>query len=141
MNGGCFKMATFDVSEMFRATPQGAPAYNILKTGEEEYRISLALPGWTREEIAVETRERTLWIKGERPVDPNHNQYLFKGIGMDEFQRAFELPEHVNVRNASLQHGMLHIDLVRELPEALRPRRIEIHSDAHIQPLLTEAAA
>ena len=134
-------MATFDVSEMFRATQQGAPGYNILKTGEEEYRISLALPGWSREEITVETRERTLWVKGERAVDPNHNQYLVKGIGMDKFQRAFELPEYVQVRDASLQLGMLHIDLVRELPEALRPRRIEVHSDPKIQPVLAEAAA
>ena len=133
-------MATFDISPLFRSSHQGAPAYNVLRIGDEEYRISLALPGWNRDEITVHTRERTLWVKGERAVDPHHNQYLYRGFSMNNFQRAFTLPEHVQVREARLENGMLHVELVRELPEALRPRKIEISSDDSKQAVLTDAS-
>ena len=133
-------MATFDISPMFRSAREGAPAYNILRTGEEEFRISLALPGWQRDQITVHTQNRTLWVKGERRVDPDHNQYLYRGIGMDSFQRTFELPEHVLVREARLHNGMLNVELVRELPEALRPRKIEIHAEDSSPVVLSDAS-
>ena len=150
-------MATFEVSPLFRSGSVGIerpwnawrtamsfdnagdPAYNVLKLDDDEYRISLAVPGFTQEEITIETRDGSLWVKGERRADPYHNQYLLRGIGMDGFQRTFQLPEHVKVKDARLDMGMLHIDLVRELPDALKRRRIEITSQANAQPVLEEA--
>ena len=138
-------MATFDV--LFPATSVGVnrawdrldtsfrpdgkggyPAYDILRTDEDAYRISLAVPGFTGEEIAVELRDGALWIKAERAVEADHNRYLYRGIDLHGFQQSFALPEHVKVQDAHLRDGMLHIDLARELPEALRPRRIEVRS-------------
>lgn len=141
-------MATLEVSPLFRSSSvgferpwntwhtamnldnTGEPAYNILKLDDDEFRISLAVPGYSQEEITIETRDGSLWVKGKHETDPHHNQYLFRGIGLDGFQRTFQLPEHVKVRDARLEAGMLHIDLYRELPEAMKPRRIEIKSDA-----------
>ncbi len=154
-------MATLDISPVFRTSAlgmdrmrdpwrttmsfdsSGYPAYDLLKVGDDEFRISLALAGWTHEEITVETRDGNLWVKGERQVDPNHNQYLFKGIAFDGFQRSFQLPEHVKVRDARLENGLLHIDLVRELPEAMRPHRIEVKTTSTEPKVLanTEQAA
>jgi len=139
-------MATFDITPLFRSTSvgidrawdqlntslsldgNGYPAYNILRTGEEEFRISLAVPGFTDQDISVETKEQSIWIRGERSVDADHNRYLYRGFNLSSFQRAFQLPDHVRVQQARLETGMLHIDLVRELPEALRPQKIEVVS-------------
>ena len=141
-------MAALEVSPLFRSSSLGferpwntwhtamsldnggEPAYNILKLDDDEFRIDLAVPGFTQEEITIETRDGSLWVKGAHGPDPHHNQYLYRGIGLDGFQRTFQLPEHVKVRNARLESGMLHIDLYRELPESMKPRRIEIKSDA-----------
>ncbi len=151
-------MATFDVSPLFRSATvgfdqtwpglgtafhldtAGFPAYNILRTGDEEFRISLAVPGFTGDEVSVEYREGALWVKGEHKVDADHNQYLYRGIPTQAFQRNFQLPEHVKVSRARLEAGMLHVDLVRELPEALRPRRIEIQNDNQSARTLTDAS-
>ena len=151
-------MATFDISPFFRTSAvgfdrawdqlhttmnldkAGYPAYDILRTGEDEFRISLAVPGYRSDEINMETRNGSLWVKAERLTDPQHNQYLFRGIGRPDFQRAFELPEHVEVKNARLEMGMLHIDLVRELPEHMRPRRIEIKQADDSRPVLDDAS-
>jgi molecular chaperone IbpA len=137
-------MATFDISPFFRTAAVGIdrtwdqlhttmnldrtghPAYDILRMDEDEFRISLAVPGYRSDEISMETRNGSLSVKAERRADPQHNQYLYRGIGGHDFQRTFGLPEHVEVKNARLEMGMLHIDLVRQLPEHLRPRRIEI---------------
>lgn len=151
-------MATFDIAPLFRTTAvgfdrawdplsttfsldsAGYPAYNILRLEEDEFRISLAVPGFTDREISVETREGAVWVKGERAVDPNHNQYLYRGINVQGFQRTFQLPAHVRVKGARLEHGMLHIDLVRELPEALRPHKIQITSGETSRPALEDAS-
>ena len=140
-------MATFDISPLFRSSGvgfdrtwnqmntvmsldnTGFPAYDILRLDEDEFRISLAVPGFTQDDIDMETREGSIWIKGNREVDLNHNRYLFKGVNVQSFQRTFQLPEHVKVKGARLEAGMLHVDLHREVPEALRPRRIEIKTD------------
>ncbi|XOV83215.1 MAG: Hsp20 family protein [bacterium] len=139
-------MATFDISPLFRSSAvgfdrawnqmntlmsldhSGFPAYDILRMDEDEFRISLAVPGFKEEDITVETREGSVWIKGNREVDLNHNRYLYRGVDAQGFQRSFQLPEHVKVRGARLEAGMLHIELYREVPEALRPRRIEIET-------------
>ena len=149
-------MATLEVSPLFRSSSvgferpwntwqtamnldnSGEPAYNILKLDDEEFRISLAVPGFTQEEITLESREGTLWIKAKHGVDPHSNQYLYRGIGLDGFQRTFQLPEHVKVKDARLEFGMLHIDLYRELPEAMKPRRIEIRSDSDAQAVIED---
>lgn len=151
-------MATYDIAPLFRATAvgfdraweqlntalhldgAGYPAYNILRLAEDEFRISLAVPGFTDREISVETRAGAVWVKGERAVDPHHNQYLYRGINAQSFQRTFQLPEHVHVRGARLEAGMLHIDLVRELPEALRPQKIEVLSADADRPALSDAS-
>ena len=151
-------MATFDISPLFR-TPatgfdrtwdqlntalhldgSGYPAYNILRTGDDDFRISLAVPGYSKTEITIETREGVLWVKGDRAVDTNHNQYLYRGFNLQGFQRTFQLPDHVRVEQARLEAGMLHIDLIRELPEALRPQRIEIQASNEPDPVLEEAS-
>ena len=151
-------MATFDISPLFRTTSIGIdrawnqlntamhldsgdfPAYDILRLSEDEFRISLAVPGFKASEITLETREGSVWVKGDREVDPNHNQYLYRGIATQGFQRTFQLPEHVAVQEARLEEGMLHIDLVRELPEALRPRRINIETDEHATSMLEDTS-
>ncbi|MDA0978098.1 MAG: Hsp20 family protein [Proteobacteria bacterium] len=136
-------MQTSDVTPLFRTAQtldriwdglntsigfdhRGYPEYDLLQTGDNEFRITLAVPGFLQSEIEVETRERALWVRGRKAVDPNHNQYLHQGIRERQFERSFHLPEHVQVSGASLKYGLLHIDLVREIPEELQPRRIEI---------------
>jgi len=149
-------MATFDISPLFRSgslgldsalnqlntamhlDPAGFPAYNILRTGDEEFRISLAVPGFTEEELTIETRNGSVWVKGEHRIDQQHNQYLFRGIDAQNFQRSFQLPEHVKVSRARLEAGLLHIDLYRELPEALQPHRVKIETDADAGELLQD---
>lgn len=151
-------MATFDITPLFRTTAlgfdrawdqlntalhldsSGYPAYNILRQAEDEFRISLAVPGFTEQHISVETREGAVWIRGERAVDPDHNQYLYRGINVQSFQRTFQLPEHVRVKGARLEAGLLHIDLVRELPEALRPHRIEVVNGNTARPVLEDSS-
>ncbi len=140
-------MSTFDASPLFRAASAGferpwdaartalnmdagLPPYNVLKTGEQNYQIWLAVPGYRQEDLTIETRENTLWVRGEQRADPSNNQYLYRGISMPGFERTFQLPEHMRVTGARLESGMLILELVRELPEALRPRRIEIEVSA-----------
>jgi molecular chaperone IbpA len=151
-------MATFDITPLFRTTSVGIerawdqlnttlsldgggyPAYNILRTGEEEFRISLAVPGFTDQDISVETKEQSVWIKGERQVDADHNRYLYRGFNLSSFQRSFQLPDYVKVASARLEAGMLHIELVRELPESMRPRKIEVSNGDKARPVLEDSS-
>lgn len=110
----------------------GYPAYDILRTGEDTFRITLAVPGFSEQEIKIETRDGSLWVQGAPESDPEHNQFLFRGIPAQAFQRSFQLPEHVRVQGARLAGGLLHIELLRELPEALRPRTIEIQTTDNV---------
>ena len=138
-------MVTFDPTPFWRSTvgfdhlfdllsnsavPQGHdnyPPYNIARTGEEEYRISLAAAGFMPEEIAITAEQNLLTVEGQkRPA--NGAQLLYQGISARAFRREFSLADHVKVKGAHFEHGMLDIDLVREVPEAMRPRRIEIVS-------------
>jgi molecular chaperone IbpA len=111
---------------------QTYPPYNIERTGENAYRITMAVAGFGEDELSIEAREHTLTVKGEK-LDDNGNdesqsQYLYRGIAKRAFERRFQLAEHVEVRGASLKNGLLHIDLVREIPEAMKPRRIAIQA-------------
>ena len=102
------------------------PPYNIEKTAENAYRISVAVAGFSGEELSVEVKENTLHISARKADDDAARSYLHRGIATRAFERRFALADHVRVTGALHEHGMLHVDLVRETPEALKPRRSEI---------------
>jgi molecular chaperone IbpA len=102
------------------------PPYNIEKTAEDAYRISIAVAGFTPDELSVEVRDGSLFVTARKAADETDRSYLHRGIATRAFERRFALADHVRVAGAVHEHGMLHVDLVRETPEALKPRRIEI---------------
>lgn len=108
------------------------PPYNIEKIAEDGWRISIAVAGFADSELAVELREHALIVTARRTPDETKRVYLHRGIATRAFERRFHLADHVRVTGATHVDGMLHIDLVREVPEALRPRRIEIASGAPV---------
>lgn len=114
------------------------PPYNIEKTAEDAYRISIAVAGFTSDELNVEVRDGSLYISARKSTDEAERTYLHRGIATRAFERRFALADHVRVAGAAHEHGMLHVDLVRETPEALKPRRIEI-SRAHQPSQVIEA--
>jgi len=105
------------------------PPYNIERTGEDEYRISLALAGFMPEEITVTAEQNMLTVEGRKAEKADH-EYLYQGISARQFRRQFNLADHVEVKGASFENGLLQINLVRELPEAMKPRRIAIAAGA-----------
>ncbi|MEZ5686161.1 MAG: Hsp20 family protein [Paracoccaceae bacterium] len=138
-------MRSFDLSPLYRATvgfdrvadlmdrvlaadvaQPSYPPYNIEKTDENAYRISIAVAGFSDAELGVELREGALIVTGRKSEDEPARTYLHRGIATRAFERRFALADHMKVTGAAHQDGMLHIDLVREVPEALKPRRIEI---------------
>ena len=102
------------------------PPYNIEKTAEDAYRISIAVAGFGPDDLAVEVKDGALYVSAKRSEDEAQKSYLHRGIATRAFERRFALADHVRVTAANHEHGMLHIDLVRETPEALKPRRIDI---------------
>ncbi|GAA5232247.1 Hsp20 family protein [Verticiella sediminum] len=104
------------------------PPYDIAKTGENDYRITLAVAGFAQEELAITQEQNVLKVAGQKAGD-DRTEYLHHGIAGRAFQRRFELADHVRVEGARLQNGLLTIDLRRELPEAMKPRRIAIAAD------------
>lgn len=122
---------------------QTYPPYNIERTGENAYRITMAVAGFDENELSIETREHTLTVKGERADEGNDNaETLYRGIAKRAFERRFQLAEHVEVRGASLKNGLLHVDLVREIPETMKPRKIAIagHGADEAKQIETQAA-
>jgi molecular chaperone IbpA len=139
-------MRHFDLAPLYRSTvgfdrlfsmldnmgqPEAAPTYppyNIERTGENAYRISMAVAGFADNELSIESRENTLTVKGEKTEtkEDGEKEYLFRGIAARSFERRFQLADHVEVKSANLENGLLHIELVREIPEAMKPRKIEI---------------
>ena len=110
-------------------TAQSYPPYNIERTGENDYRISVAVAGFADNELTIETRENTLVIRGAKTpptADAQKSEVLYQGIAARAFERRFQLADHVLVTGAVLEHGLLHVDLVREIPEAAKPRQIPI---------------
>lgn len=101
------------------------PPYNIEKTAEDAYRISIAVAGFTPDDLSVEVKDGTLHVAAKK-AEIEEKTFLHRGIATRAFERRFALADHVRVTGASHEHGMLHIDLQRETPEALKPRRIEI---------------
>lgn len=103
------------------------PPYNIARTGEDNYRISLALAGFKPEEITITAEQNMLTVEG-RKADKDDREYLYQGISGRPFRRQFNLADYVEVKGASFEDGLLQVDLVRELPEAMKPRRIAVKS-------------
>ena len=147
-------MRTFDLAPLYRSTvgfdrlfsmldgfeaAPGYPPYNIERTGENNYRITVAVAGFGENELSLEAKENTLTIKGEKQVkQDNSGELLYQGIAGRAFERQFQLADYVQVKGASLENGLLHVDLVREIPEAKKPRRIAIGNG---QPKAVEARA
>lgn len=102
------------------------PPYNIEKTAVDAYRISIAVAGFAEADLSVEVKENGLSVTAKKAPDESERSYLHRGIATRAFERRFTLADHVRVSGASHADGMLHIDLQREVPEALKPRRIEI---------------
>ena len=104
----------------------GYPPYNIEQLGDSDYRISMAVAGFTQEELELSFQENLLTVKGSKQANTERN-YLYQGIAERGFERRFQLADYVRVKGADLKNGLLHIDLVREVPEAMKPRKIEIN--------------
>src|SRR5690349_19466868 len=150
-------MRTFDLAPLYRSTvgfdrlfsmldgfdsAPGYPPYNIERTGENAYRISVAVAGFAENELTIEAKENTLTIKGEKQVKQDNNtaEVLYQGIAARAFERQFQLADYVVVKGANLENGLLHVDLVREIPEAKKPRQISINGKAKPQVVETKAA-
>ncbi len=140
-------MRSFDLTPLYRATvgfdqiaemmdralandlgQESYPPYNIEKTADDAWRITVAVAGFTDGELSVEVKEQALHIAARKAGDEKQRTYLHRGIATRAFERRFQLAEHVRVTGALHENGLLHVDLVREVPEALKPRRIEIAS-------------
>jgi molecular chaperone IbpA len=148
-------MRTYDLTPFYRSTvgfdrlfslldqtasdgSPGYPPYNIERTGENAYRISVAVSGFSKDELSIVAKENTLMIKGEKVATENKDksEVLYRGIAARAFERAFQLADFVQVKNASLENGLLHVDLVREIPEAKKPRQIPIATAAQNAPVI-----
>lgn len=136
-------MTSFDLSPLFRTAigfdrlahalesanrtdASGYPPYNIELTGDDQYRITMAVAGFSAAEVEIETHENLLKVSGKKSADVADRKYLHRGIAKRDFERTYQLADYVRVDGADLKDGLLHIDLVREVPEAMKPRRIEI---------------
>ena len=138
-------MRTFDLAPLYRSTvgfdrlfslfdqlgdngSPGYPPYNIERTGENDYRITVAVAGFAEPELSIEVKENALTIRGDKQTktDEHSGATLYQGIAARAFERVFQLADFVQVKGASLENGLLHVDLVREIPEAKKPRQIAI---------------
>jgi molecular chaperone IbpA len=118
-------MRLLDEAARHDQTSDGYPPYNIETTGEDAYRITLAVAGFRPDELSIVDHQGTLTVAGQK-AGGDDAQYLYRGIAKRSFQRQFSLAEHIKVTGARLENGLLRIELVREVPEEMRPRRIEI---------------
>ena len=142
-------MRTFDLAPLYRSTVgfdrladlldsaaaaagTGYPPYNIERTGDDAYRISVAVAGFADSELSIEAKENTLTIRGDKQVkaDEKPGEVLYQGIAARAFERVFQLADYVVVKAAKLENGLLHVDLAREIPEAKKPRQIPIGNGA-----------
>ena len=121
----------------------GYPPYNIERTGDNAYRITVAVSGFAKDELSIVAKENTLTIEGEKVSGENgkdKSEVLYRGIAARAFERIFQLADFVLVKNASLENGLLHVDLVREIPEAKKPRQIPIGATAQPAQVTTGSA-
>jgi molecular chaperone IbpA len=148
-------MRTFDLAPLYRSTvgfdrlfsmldgfesAPGYPPYNIERTGENDYRISIAVAGFGEGDLTIEAKDNTLTVKGvkQQSSDEQKGEVLYQGIAARAFERVFQLADNVVVKAAQLENGLLHIDLVREIPEAKKPRQIPIGKTA-LKPQVVDA--
>jgi molecular chaperone IbpA len=110
----------------FDAGANAYPPYNIERLSENEYRVTMAVAGFAEDEIRVDVKEQTLTVRGEKKAEDKERQFLHRGIAARAFERRFQLADHVEVKGADLRDGLLHVDLVRNVPERLKPRSIAI---------------
>ncbi|MGE0409806.1 MAG: Hsp20 family protein [Amphiplicatus sp.] len=113
-----------------KAETGGYPPYNIERLGEDDYRITLAVAGFGEDEIDIVSHENTLTVTGKRADADEGRTFLYQGIAGRSFERRFQLAEHVKVEGASLANGLLNIDLKREVPEAMKPRKIQVNGES-----------
>jgi molecular chaperone IbpA len=151
-------MRTYDFSPLWRSTigfdrlfdlaetaqrmgEDNYPPYNIERLGEDRYQISLAVAGFSVDEISVTAEQNTVTIEG-RKADKGQREYLYQGISARPFKRQFSLADHVQVKGASFQDGLLRIELFREVPEAMKPRQIAINgaTPSNVQQIEAKAA-
>jgi molecular chaperone IbpA len=149
-------MNTFDFSPLFRSTigfdrlmqlaetatrlDPGYPPYNIEVTGDDSYRLTMAVAGFSAGELDITVKENTLEIAGRAKTDKEPQRVLYRGIARRAFERRFELADHIKVAGAKLENGLLSLDLVREVPEALKPRKIAIGGAEQSKTLEQKAA-
>lgn len=152
-------MRTYDLSPLFRSTvgfdrlsrllesamtgddaAASYPPYNIEKTGEDTYRITMAVAGFGPEDLEITAQQNSLVVTGKAKKEQETGQFLYRGIAGRAFERRFQLADFIKVGKADLVNGLLHIDLVREVPETMKPRTIKIEA-AGAQPALTQQAA
>jgi molecular chaperone IbpA len=144
-------MRRFDLTPLYRSTvgfdhlasildqlasndsDNGFPPYNIERLGENEYRITLAVAGFSLDDLSIDMKEGTLTVRGEKKVQEKDREYLHRGIAARNFERRFRLADHVEATGAALENGFLHVDLKRELPEAMKPRVIPINKSAAVK--------
>jgi molecular chaperone IbpA len=137
-------MDSFDFSPLFRSTigfdrlmrladtatrldgGNAYPPYNIESTGESAYRLTMAVAGFSPDELDVTVKENALIISGRSRKEEDEKEYLYRGIARRAFERRFQLADYIKVTGASLDNGLLHVELAREIPEAMKPRKIEI---------------
>lgn len=129
-----------DESMRWTADDSNYPPYNIERIGEDHYQISLALAGFGRDDVTITAEQNVLTVEG-RKAEPAEHNYLYQGISARPFRRVFSLADYVEVKGASLEGGLLKIDLVREVPEAMKPRRITINGSANKHTLEHKKAA
>jgi len=153
-------MRTYDLTPFYRSTvgfdrlfslldqttadaSPGYPPYNIERTGENAYRITVAVSGFSQNELSIVAKENTLTIKGDKVANENGKdkaEVLYRGIAARAFERVFQLADFVLVKNASLENGLLHVDLSREIPEAKKPRSIPISTNAQAAQVVEASA-
>jgi molecular chaperone IbpA len=131
----------FDTLGAFEGETPSYPPYNIERVGENEYRISMAVAGFAESDLTIEVKENTLSIRGEKQTDVEPTTYLHRGIAGRSFERRFQLADHVVVKGAALENGLLHVDLVRELPETKKPRTIPIETTGNKPKVIDSKAA
>jgi molecular chaperone IbpA len=130
-----------DAATHVDSTALSYPPYNIEKTGEDSYRLTMAVAGFSQDEIDIVVQENTLLVTGKSEKEEENGRYLHRGIARRAFERRFSLADHIKVVGASLDNGLLHVDLVREVPEAMKPRTIKITSSEPQQPQVTQQKA
>ncbi len=117
------------------------PPYNIERLDENAYRITMAVAGFRADDLSIESKEAVLTVKGDKTAQDKDDNVLYRGIASRAFERRFQLADFVEVKEAALENGLLHIELVREVPEAMKPRKIAINPQETVEPKTIEAAA